>query len=179
VLLQLGSTVPLQVFSQLTLQLRRVFTNLNVHTTLSSPKESPACPPQHPSTYGLLPHRFGCRRNFLSSFNRCVVRLHLELSRQAHHALNPLIYHDIARRRQGINNYTCRANGASLKSNPSIWSNRMNDSCFNMSFWIRNMLNVMGSRTYCICGTPMDWPPSKVKLVILRMPFSVVPFDST
>ena len=25
-----------------------------------------------------------------------------------------------------------------------------------MSFWIRNMFNVMGSRTYCICGTPMD-----------------------
>jgi len=163
VLLQLGSSVPLQAFSQLTLQLRRVFTNLNVHTTLSSPKESPACPPQHPSTYGLLPHRFGCRRNFLSSFNRCVVRLHLELSRQAHHALNPLIHHDIARRHQGINNYTYWANSAWLKSNSSIWSNRMNDSCFNMSFWIRNMLNVMSSRTYCIWGTPMDCLRAAIK----------------
>jgi hypothetical protein len=32
----------------------------------------------------------------------------------------------------------------------------MIDSCFNLSFWIRNMFNVMGSRTYCICETPMD-----------------------
>jgi hypothetical protein len=71
-------------------------------------------------------------------------------------ALNPLTHHDIARRRQGINNYTCRASGAWLKSNPAMWTNRMNDNCFNMSFWIRNMFNVMGSRTYCICGTPMD-----------------------
>jgi hypothetical protein len=61
-------------------------------------------------------------------------------------AHNPLTHHDIARRRQGINNYTCR-----LKSNPAIWSNRMNDSCFNISFWICNMFNVMGSRTDYIC----------------------------
>jgi hypothetical protein len=32
-------------------------------------------------------------------------------------ALNPLTHHDIERRRQGINNYTCRASGAWLKSN--------------------------------------------------------------
>ena len=70
-------------------------------------------------------------------------------------ALNPLTHHDIARRRQGINNYTCRASGALLKSNPAIWSfwirNMFNViRCFNMSFWIRcyNM-------SYCICGTPM------------------------
>jgi hypothetical protein len=71
-------------------------------------------------------------------------------------AINRLTLHDIARRRQGINNYTCRASGAWLKSNPAMWSNRMNDSCFNMSFWICNMFNVMGSRTNCICGTPTD-----------------------
>ena len=41
-------------------------------------------------------------------------------------------------------------------SNPAIWSNRLNNSCFNMSFQIRNMFNVMDSRTYYICGTPMD-----------------------
>jgi len=71
-------------------------------------------------------------------------------------ALNPLTHHDIAKRRQGITNYTCRASGAWLKSNPAIWFNRMNDNCFNMSFWIRNMFNVMGSRTYCVCGMLMD-----------------------
>ena len=50
VLLQLGISVPLQAFSQLTLQSRCVFTNLNVHTTLFSPKESPAS-----SSYILFP----------------------------------------------------------------------------------------------------------------------------
>ncbi len=74
VVLQLGSSGSLQAFSQLTLPSRRVFRNLNVDTILFSRKESP----------GLLPHRFGCRRKFQSSFNRCVVWLHLELSRQAH-----------------------------------------------------------------------------------------------
>ena len=42
-----------------------------------------------------------------------------------------------------------------LKSNPAIWYNRMKDNCFNMSFWIRIMFNVMGSQTYCVCGMPM------------------------
>jgi len=83
-LLRWGSSVTVQAFSLLTLQSRRVFTNLNVHTILSSPKESPApCLPSHPSTYGLLPHSLGCRRKFLINFNRCVLQLHLDLFRQA------------------------------------------------------------------------------------------------
>ena len=44
--------------------LRRAFMNLNMHTTLPSPKESPAFPPQHPSTNGLLPTESDAEENF-------------------------------------------------------------------------------------------------------------------
>jgi hypothetical protein len=111
VLLELGTSVPLQAFSRLTLQSRRVFTNLNMRTTLSSPKESPAWPPQHPLTWVKISDQ-------LQSLHRAVALRALPTGPpNTGSALNPLTHHDIARRRQGINNYTCRTSGVWLKSN--------------------------------------------------------------
>ena len=75
--------------------------------------------------------------------------------------LNP---DDAARRRQGLANYTCRASGAWLNGNPSMWRTMMNNALFCMSFNLRNMFDLRGSRTHCICGAPLDclWDHTRV-----------------
>jgi len=78
--------------------------------------------------------------------------------------INVLNSDDAARRRQGLANYTCRASGAWLNGNPSMWRTMMNNALFCMSFNLRNMFDLRGSRTHCICGAPLDclWDHTRI-----------------
>ena len=78
--------------------------------------------------------------------------------------INQLSPDDAARRRQGLVNCTCRASGAWLSGNPCMWRTMMNNALFNLSYAIRNMFDLRGSRTHCICGVPMDclWDHTRI-----------------
>jgi hypothetical protein len=62
---------------------------------------------------------------------------------------------EAAKRRQGIAN-DCKDTGRFLSANPAFGPNNMNNAVFNYSFYTRNLLPIMGSRKYCICGEEMD-----------------------
>ena len=78
--------------------------------------------------------------------------------------INQLSPDDAARRRQGLANYTCRAGSAWLSGNPCMWRTMMNNALFNLSYAIRNMFDLRGSRTHCICGAPLDrlWDHTRI-----------------
>ena len=71
-------------------------------------------------------------------------------------ALQPLSVNDTAIRRQGITNCTCPDSGQFLLANSAHFLNRMNNLAFTLSIQLRLKFPVMGSRTHCICGDPMD-----------------------
>ena len=52
--------------------------------------------------------------------------------------------------------YTAGVSGKWLTATPAFPPNKMGDDEFSMAFHIRNCLSVMGSRTHCLCGAPMD-----------------------
>ena len=51
---------------------------------------------------------------------------------------------------------TAGVSGKWLTATPAFPPNKMGDDEFSMVFHIRNCLSVMGSRTHCLCGAPMD-----------------------
>ena len=58
----------------------------------------------------------------------------------------PLTPNDTAIRRQGITNLTCRDSSQWLTAN----------AAFKTCYHLRHMFPVLGSRKFCICGTPTD-----------------------
>ena len=68
----------------------------------------------------------------------------------------PLTPNDTAIRRQGITDLTCRDSSQWLTANPAFIFNKMSDAAVKTCYHLRHMFPVLGSRKFCICGTPTD-----------------------
>ena len=91
--------------------------------------------------------------------NRVKNQLYNELpqgdTRYGLNGLDSLSITNKAIRLQGIAN-TDKTVSAFLYANPAIRHLQMENEAFTYALWTRLLLNLMGSRKYCVCGKPMD-----------------------
>ena len=94
----------------------------------------------------------------LQALRRDAVQLSLPIGppRNGPAVYQPLSPTEAAMRRQGITNLTCRDSSQWLTANPAFIFNKMSDAAFKMSYHLRHMFEVLGSRKFCVCGAATD-----------------------